>query len=1363
MMKSFTNSFVWLVCLLILTTARPAMAQSTSLVRTNTNDSQTIDATATNGSNIPLGNPRTIRWSLVPDGTKIPSAYYAGSDSNRPSRLIVDLDNVFSVPSGSRGADLTTRSWFSSFQNMVNRIANKTGFTFIYEPNDDGREIGASNSDGVIGVRGDLRIGGGPLNGALGYNGVPTGGHLPDMILNTDFAWKSSTLNFIATHELHHGLGFGHVRVNDDGNASAVTGNGGNSNGPQFHDLIQLHRKYGDTFENPVRNDTRANATVLGTLVPGGTLRAGSDWGTGVNIGAGDTNVTTISASTDVDFFRIDTTGPMQVRATLTPRGPTYNYVSEGQTGATVDATKFMNLRFEVQNASGTVIATAASAAAGAVESLTALQLPAAGAWYFRVSMEGSSTSPQAYTMEVTDHPDSDSDGDGATDSQEYAIGRDPADPADLAFGFNTGGDFEGWTSSANVSSKTIAGGLFSGTVSASGPQIWRTGFGFDGSLVPRLVLRIRSSVTGPCEIYWGRIGADSFASPRMSTANVTQANTWQTLVFPLSSHAGWNGQTITRLRVDPPGGTGATFSIDFLVGPNLVWHPGSDPGGAGSWDSATASWRTDNQALAWVPGNRALFRGTGGAITLDAPASVGGLVFATAGYSLGGQALLTLSPDAEIRVATETTTISSPLAATTLAKSGNGTLLLNGSIGTLTGLALNGGTVNLQPTDEAQITGPITGTGALRKSGGWDSLLTLGGANTFTGDATIASGVLRLTRSDSLGIGTKTVTMSNGSDGKCRIILAGGSPGMVLPASISFLASNNGTERPAFLNESGDNTIHGNFTFTTGGGGTRFTSAAGRLTLTGTLSPNTSGRVVHLDGAATGVISGSLRNRSNGDQLALEKTGSGTWTLTGDSTATGATDVLGGLLQITGSLAAPVTVRGGGTLGGTGTVAALTTTSTVAGSGAGLAPGVAGIGKLMVAGDAVIGPQTRYTWELGDANGQPGTAWDLLDASSLQLTATPSQPLEITILPNQVTNLPTSPRAFVIARGIGGITGFDPAAVILDSAAFPPAVGTWSIRQTGNTLELVLTPDGYDSWPQPPVDLLSWDITENTISVGSGIAISVMAGTSGSDLRGGGTQGVADSPTNTWNRTFTTTSDFDAAQEVGNFFRFTTTAAPGFSVRIYGIEGLRLSRTDTGPASAGMFYSTDGGITFTQTGTTFSVGTAQASAADAFASTMSLDPILIGEGTTIHWRLVVSGAGGRLGIGKVTGPDFTLMGASTANHYAAWAIANGTAGQAASDDFDKDGIANLVEYALGLDPTASNGAPGTFISGVLSFSKGPDASANGDVIYQIEQSDDLTWWSSVTPTVDDDDTISFTLSPGETQKFLRLKITLVP
>ena len=298
---------------------------------------------------------------------------------------------------------------------------------------------------------------------------------------------------------------------------------------------------------------------------------------------------------------------------------------------------------------------------------------------------------------------------------------------------------------------------------------------------------------------------------------------------------------------------------------------------------------------------------------------------------------------------------------------------------------------------------------------------------------------------------------------------------------------------------------------------------------------------------------------------------------------------------------------------------------------------------------------------------------------------------------------------------------------------------------------------------PPPAVELLKWNITENTIVMGSGIATPVLTGVSGSALSGGGSQGNSGSPSNTWNRTFTATADFNAAQTAGNYFSFTTSAAAGFLVRVYGIAGLGLSRTSTGPASAGLFYSTDGGTTFTQTGSPFNVGTGSASAAPAFASTMSSTPILMGEGSTIHWRLVAFGAGGRLGIGKVTGSDFTLMGAAIPNHYAAWATANGISGQAASADFDRDGIANLVEYALGLDPTASSGQPGTFSGGTVSFSKGETASANGDVIYQIERSADLTGWIPVAPTTNETSTISIALPSGQQREFVRLRITQVP
>ena len=110
---------------------------------------------------------------------------------------------------------------------------------------------------------------------------------------------------------------------------------------------------------------------------------------------------------------------------------------------------------------------------------------------------------------------------------------------------------------------------------------------------------------------------------------------------------------------------------------------------------------------------------------------------------------------------------------------------------------------------------------------------------------------------------------------------------------------------------------------------------------------------------------------------------------------------------------------------------------------------------------------------------------------------------------------------------------------------------------------------------------------------------------------------------------------------------------------------------------------------------------------------------------------------------------------------YSQWAITNNVLLGENGDD-DKDGVINLFEYALGLNPQVSSVPAGTFAGNLLTFVKGPEAKVAGDVTYSIETSTTLAAgsWSPAAAT-ETADAISFTLpanQPGG-KIFARLKV----
>jgi len=301
-----------------------------------------------------------------------------------------------------------------------------------------------------------------------------------------------------------------------------------------------------------------------------------------------------------------------------------------------------------------------------------------------------------------------------------------------------------------------------------------------------------------------------------------------------------------------------------------------------------------------------------------NADFTISGILGGSGGLNMGGGGVLNLTGN-------------NTYAGTTVITSGTLQVGNNTATGTLgNGTITNHASLRFHRSDNTYaIPNPITGGGQLEfgATGATtaNAVAELTGANTFTGGITVHSGGLRIASSSALGTGSKLIHLTGINGYKSRLILNGTAGDIDLPASVSFKTSNNDVTQSAILNEAGNNSIAGDFTLTTGGGPTAVNVQAGTLTLSGTFKPDSTTRSLDLIGAGNGIFSGALKNDA-AFVPALNKSGSGTWAVTGSAhDFTGATTVNGGtlLVQSPGSLPAgsAVTVNSGGTLGGNGTI----------------------------------------------------------------------------------------------------------------------------------------------------------------------------------------------------------------------------------------------------------------------------------------------------------------------------------------------------------------------------------------------------------------------------------------------------------
>jgi len=338
--------------------------------------------TATDGSGLGQGDPTTITYSFVPDGTFIPNS---GLGSG-PSTLFAWLNGIYGSPS----------TWQDLFHQVFDRWEELTGLTYVHETNDDGSNV--NGPAGILGIRGDVRISGFNYQfdgngGVLAYNNFPNDGDMVfdafDNFYNNLFA-NSRRLRNVIAHEHGHGLGMAHVcPANQSKLMEPFLST--QFDGPQLDDILNGHRHYGDPTEP--NND-------LGTAIDLGSFGA-NGFGARTNISIDD--------NLDYDVFRIEMTERAKITFAIAPDADEYRSGGQTQscnTGLLVDYDSIQDLEVELFQFPDLITPVAAvdDAPAGGSETLV-YDAEETGEYFAIVSASSNVNNVQRYLMNMFTTP----------------------------------------------------------------------------------------------------------------------------------------------------------------------------------------------------------------------------------------------------------------------------------------------------------------------------------------------------------------------------------------------------------------------------------------------------------------------------------------------------------------------------------------------------------------------------------------------------------------------------------------------------------------------------------------------------------------------------------------------------------------------------------------------------------------------------------------------------------------------------------------------------------------------------------------------------------------------------------------------
>jgi fibronectin-binding autotransporter adhesin len=388
-------------------------------------------------------------------------------------------------------------------------------------------------------------------------------------------------------------------------------------------------------------------------------------------------------------------------------------------------------------------------------------------------------------------------------------------------------------------------------------------------------------------------------------------------------------------------------------------------------------------------------------------------------------------------------------------------------------------------------ILGAVTGANTLTvgQTGATGIRVTLAGAKDFTGETVINAGA-KLTLGDNLALQNSPLNVGS----------AGGNIAFNGGTAAATITGNTVASSPTFGGLIGSRNLRSVYT---NAGGNNESNLANNAIIGFTLNVGT-GNTHTYSGSIGGFGTNLTTSATTGGNSTLTKSGAGTQVLTGIHTYTGATNVDGGTLEISGSgsinSSSAINVAGGASFIYNSSTA-LTVAPTLGGS-AGNQARFSGSGTLSApitlnSLDQVLAPgnspgiQTfgvsqswesfTYEWELNDWTDQvAGTNIDQIQiAGGLTLSGT-LYALSIFSLDalnaaglvgaNGGNLFAETSNSWTILTTTGGISGFDASNWALDTLGFQDSdTGTWSLASTGNDLVL-----SYTVIPEPSTALLA-------------------------------------------------------------------------------------------------------------------------------------------------------------------------------------------------------------------------------------------------------------------------------------------------